>query len=227
MSSFTELVMRLDTRQRRWALAGLLWLFLVGPITCFILIPDAPRVPIRETWDGSRRIYLLDADAAWEFGYEPHAMMHLVGNDMGLDYNAMQQKDARLGPLELLRYSQCIQSGNTSGACIGSRFVTDARKNLAKASDDAFATSYDLDSMRDAGRYVLIEKQLRPADGVRRYGFVRVRNPQVFTEAFASVHSQRISEYRFAVLRYAALVWFGPLLLFGAGVVWARRGVKH
>jgi len=227
MSSFTELVMRLDPRQRRWALAGLSWLFVVGPITCFILIPDAPRVPIKETWDGSRRIYLLDADAALDFGYDPQAMMHLVGKDMGLDYNAMQQKDAKLGPLELLRYSQCIQSGNTSGACIGSRFVADARKDFGKASDDAFATSYDLDSMRDAGRYVLIEKQLRPADGVHRYGLVRVRNPQLFTEAFASVHSQKISEYRFAVLRYAALVWLGPLLLFGAGVVWARRGVRH
>ena len=219
--------MGLDTRQRRWALAGLSWLFLVGPITCFILIPDAPRAPIRETWDGSRRIYLLDADAAFDFGYEPQAMMHLVGKGMGLDYEAMQQQDAKLGPLELLRYSQCIQSANTSAACIRSRFVADARKDLGKAGLDAFATYYDLDSMRDAGRYVLIEKQLRPADGVHRYGLVRVRNPQLFTEGFASVHSQRIGEYRFALLTYAAVVWLGPLLLFGAAVVWAGRRVKQ
>lgn len=227
MSSFTELVMRLDTRQRRWALAGLTWLFLVGPITCFILIPDAPRVPIKETWDGGRRMYLLDADAALDFGYDPQAMMHLVGKDMGLDYNAMQQKDAKPGPLELLRYSQCIQSGNTSGACMGSRFVTDSRKDFGKNAEDAFATSYDLDGRRDAGRYVLIEKQLLPEHGVHRYGLVRVRNPQLFTEAFASVHSQKTSEYRFSVLRYAALVWLGPLLLFGGGVFWAGGGVKQ
>ena len=227
MSSFTELVMRLDTRQRRWALAGLSWLFLFGPITCFILIPDAPRVPIRESSDGSRRIYLLDVDAALDFGYEPQAMMHVVGKDMGLDYKAMQEQDAKLGPLELLRYSQCIQSANTGGACMGSRFVTDARKDFGKTAEDAFATFYDLDSRRDAGRYVLIEKQLRPEPGVHRYGLVRVRNPQLFTEAFASVHSQKISEYRLSVFRYAALVWLGPPLLFGGGVFWAGRGVKQ
>lgn len=218
--------MGLDTRQRRWALAGFLWLFPVGPITCFILMPDAPRLPIRESSDAGRRIYLLDVDAALNFGYEPQAMMQVVGKDMGLDYKAMQEQDAKLGPLELLRYSQCIQSANTSAACMGSRFVTHARKDLGRPVEDGFASFYDLDSRRDEGRYVLIEKQFRPEHGVHRYGLLRVRNPQLFTEAFASVHSQKISEYRFSVLRYAALVWLGPLLLFGGGVFWAGRSVK-
>lgn len=226
MSALTGLVMRLDSRQRRWALAGLLWLFPAGPITCFILMPDAPRAPIREVSDAGRRIYLLDVDAALDFGYEPQAMMHVVGKDMGLDYKAMQEQDAKLGSLELLRYSQCIQSANTSGACMGSRFVTDARKDFGKPVEDTFAAFYDLDSRRDAGRYVLIEKQLRPEHGVHRYGLVRVRNPQLFTEAFASVHSQRTSEYRFSVLRYAALAWLGPLFVFGGAVFWAGRKVR-